>query len=251
MDVRDIMTSLLSKISGGRLDLNFAHWQSAFRGPEFSQSVTEFLKKPVEGIVNASLTDRLHTFSPESTIKEVIEEMKIFRLHHVAIVKGEEVVSVLSASDIIGFLATHQDSWKGDAEVAALVADQKEKPLSVFKTAPAVEAFQLMQQNLMSGIAVLEENGSLFANFSASDIKHFPVTPIGMNPDSLLLPLQLFLLGQSPVRAPVAVKKNETVASVVSKMAVFHVHRVWVVDDANKPIAVVTPTEIFNLLVPK
>lgn len=250
VDVRDIMTALLAKISGGRLDLNFSQWQTAFKGPEFAAHVTEFLKAPVERIVNASLVNKLHTFSPESTLSEVIEEMKIFRLHHAAIVQGEEVVSVLSASDIIGFLAAHEKDWKGDAQVAAIVADQKEKPISVSKTAPAVEAFQLMQQNVMSGVAVTDADGSLFANFSASDIKHFPITPIGMNPDSLFMPLQLFLLSQSPVRAPVAVKKGDTIASVVSKMALFHVHRVWVVDEHNKPVAVVTPTEVFKHVQP-
>jgi len=164
---------------------------------------------------------------------------------------------VLSASDLIAHLAEHATFWRGrqgKVTAAALTADQKEQPVSLTEDRPAIEGFELMHRNQVSGIAIVDGRGALTATLSATDLSFALSEDLELIGDSIFLPVHVFLQQHSVsgvARPPVTVTRNSTVEEVVRKMAARRVHRLWVVDEEQRPLKVVTPFEVFALFQPE
>ena len=100
----------------------------------------------------------------------------------------------------------------------------------------------------MSGIAIVDEDGRLLSNFSTTDFAR--IMAAGASAASvLLLPVHVSLVRQAQshhCQPPVSVRSSDTLVAVVRKMAIFRVHRLWVVDGDDKPLGVITPFEVLR-----
>jgi len=103
----------------------------------------------------------------------------------------------------------------------------------------------------VSAVAIVDDNGVLVGNFSATDLK---ALGYDNNMDSISGsdPLSSFV---AKIKAsaggdyPVAVEKTATTASVIKKFSSAGVHRIYVVDDARKPIGIVSLVDVIELFV--
>ena len=204
-------------------------------------------------LVNKSKEDPLKAFTPNTLLKDVVAEITGQRLHRVVLQEDHTFHSVYSVSDVINYLAQKQGSWEktelGKLTVAQLIASQKEPPVVLKESQAAIVGVALMEKNHISGVAVVDENGSLTANFSTHDFARMIAHSAALTPPELFLPIHVFLLQQTqlhPLRAPVTCKKSDTLISVVTKLALYRVHRLWVVDESNRPIGIVTPFEVLR-----
>lgn len=114
-----------------------------------------------------------------------------------------------------------------------------------------MQAFALMAKYQVSGVAIVDEDGRLLSNFSTTDFTRLmAVGNAPTIPAELFLPVHVSLVRQAAqshrCQAPVSVRAHDTLGTVVKKMAVFRVHRVWVVDGNDKPIGVITPFEVLR-----
>lgn len=228
-------------------------WRYAIGRQCDHQNSVHSLQSPVAALVNKSKEDPLKAFNPDTPLKDVVAEVTGQRLHRVVLQEGNTLHSVYSVSDIINFLAQKQGSWDktdvGKTTVAQLIAGQKEAPVTLKESQAAIVGVALMEKNHVSGLAVVDENGSLTANFSTHDFAKMIAHSAALTPPELFLPIHVFLLQQTqlhPLRAPVTCKKSDTLVSVVTKLALYRVHRLWVVDDNNRPIGIVTPFEVLR-----
>lgn len=133
-------------------------------------------------------------------------------------------------------------------------------------------------------MAIVDEQGELVANLSASDIRvrslslfppplslpplspsslslsinlscslaltSFPHQQQGMRAENfthLLLPVKQFLKTQHSWKAPVTVSLNTRLESVLYKLTWFRLHRLWIVDEDNKPVGVISLTDVLKL----
>lgn len=107
----------------------------------------------------------------------------------------------------------------------------------------ALTGFRKLTLHEISAVPVLDEkDGKLVGTVSASDLR-------GIHQDSFkttLLPVMEFLQLQhgGQVRAMVTCTANDVLADVMEKVLKNKVHRVWVVDDQQKPVGVVTLSDI-------
>ena len=105
-----------------------------------------------------------------------------------------------------------------------------------------------MDKYQVSGIAIVDEDGRLLSNFSTADFAR--IIAAGATAASvLLLPVHVSLVRQAQSRhcqAPVSVRTSDTMVTVVKKMAMFRVHRIWVIDGDDKPLGVITPFEVLR-----
>ncbi len=114
-----------------------------------------------------------------------------------------------------------------------------------------------------------QRHNRLVANFSAIDLSHLNLDRNIYVPTtfkSLLLPLRSFL-SRVNAHPPVAVTLGTTLETVVSgggfaghacqshartqvaQMAMFHMHRVWIVDASYQPIGIITAFDVLKLFV--
>lgn len=120
--------------------------------------------------------------------------------------------------------------------------------MQVSESATALETYQLLEKNRITGVAIVNARGALVGNISARDLKNFITKP---NLAKLQLTVKQFLteLRQEAIDIhipTIVVYQHSTLAHVAAKIKATRVHRVFVVDDdtSMRPIAVVSVSDI-------
>ena len=127
--------------------------------------------------------------------------------------------------------------------------------VSIVDTADASDAFTLLDDKRLSGIAVVDEDGMLVGNTSARDIKLAAVDEgkIPMDTDILsYLAKVRQATPQKKERYPSChVHTDTTVAHVIGLLAKTGYHRVFVVDAEQKPVGVISVADIVKFAISK
>lgn len=154
------------------------------------------------------------------------------------------IVGTVSQSSVVRVLAAnlHMGHLKvvGALGIRELGLGQV-APVTVSKNDTVLAALSTIQENNVSAVAVLDDDGKLFGNFSGTDIKalyteHWP---------SFLLSVEDFLNKHSEKSlTPVVCQPESTFLTVCQEMAQSKVHRLWVVDGDYKPVGLVSATDI-------
>jgi len=205
----------------------------------------EFAKQPITALIDKSRVDEYCPVSHHGTLFQVMEDVLSHNIHRVPVFDNtDKVYSILSQSDLIQFL------FENIKEVGIARYDTVEKlglgtsaVISMSAKAKAIHAFFLMLYNRVSAVAIVSGNGELVGNLSASDLRGLDQNTF----TQLLMPVMEFVKSVKRHRGLITCKKDSTLESVLSKLANNRVHRLWMVDDQNGPIGVVTLTDIMKL----
>lgn len=137
--------------------------------------------------------------------------------------------------------------------------DKSEGIITMSINALAIHAFWSMHFNKVSAVAVVDTDGKLLGNLSASDIRVclffdliYILQGIGSTErrfSSLLLPIGEFtqLDGPEFSNSAIGCKADTTFSEVVSLLTAKKIHRVWVVEN-DKPVGLVSTTDIMRVL---
>jgi len=104
-----------------------------------------------------------------------------------------------------------------------------------------------MRENAASAVAIIDDDGKLVDVLSVSDLRL-----IGHNLNQLELvtrTVEEFSSFKATKIAPVVVYACDTVAYVTQRLLENKIHRIYVVDNDNKPIGVVTLGDFLHLFV--
>lgn len=105
-----------------------------------------------------------------------------------------------------------------------------------------------MRSGGVSAVALVNAEGKLTGNFSATDLKGLYDETM----PSLLDTAQDYLEKFSPSSLkPTCIRAETTVADAVKTMVEDKVHRLWVIDADFKPVGVVSMTDLNSLFVSK
>jgi len=122
---------------------------------------------------------------------------------------------------------------------------KKKKVATVSENSSAITGFRAMiSHNEVSALPIVNDKGQLMGTLSSSDFRR-----IGLdNFKDTLLPVNRFLVltRGGKKQQQLTVRSDEILSSVVDKLLLRCVHRVWVVDQDSKPIAVVSLTDIIR-----
>mmetsp|Transcript_29082 Transcript_29082/g.56893 ORF Transcript_29082/g.56893 Transcript_29082/m.56893 type:complete len:324 (-) Transcript_29082:79-1050(-) len=120
---------------------------------------------------------------------------------------------------------------------------------------PALKGFELMATKGISSIAIVEEQGQIIHNMSASDVKLYFGVEGHEGDKDLSQEMEDYLAkksagsAKSKARAPISVcKESDDLHNVVTKLVKTGYHRVWVVKE-KKPVGVLSLTDVFKKLV--
>jgi len=166
------------------------------------------------------------------------------------------VSDIVTQSDVINFLFRHR--FDADSHGFRLHGDLFNSPIknlglgyetnviTMSYSAQAIHAFWLMYFNKVHGVAITDHNGKLIANLSASDIRG-----IGHGRkkfSALLLPIPQFFREFRIQTTPLICTPDTTFGSIIMKLGFYRVHRLWVVDAADKPIGLISLTDVMKFL---
>jgi len=192
-------------------------------------------------------TQCVNIFPSNTSMDSVMKELTLKHQHRALVHKGgSQDYFLISQTDIARFLLKNKNLLEPDVNQATLSSLGLVNPLGspVFIASTfdkAITAFLKMVDNDIYAVGVLDEHGKLVANLSASDLR-------GLVPDkmyTLNLPIMEFFqsrVGQPP--HPITCSPDDVLEEVLLKTCPAHVHRVWVVDSAQRPLGVVTLTDV-------
>jgi len=189
---------------------------------------------------------------PESAnISELYPLLSEYELHRVPVIdKDGKVDRIISQSDLVKHFERTIDIQTSSKTLLQL--KYTEKPVkSVTTENTVIDAFRTIVQERISAVAVVDPSGILVGNISASDIRS-----IGFNADSLkrlLWSVGNFLESKyNEYQAPkevVCVKPNSTLSEVLQLLNSRGLHRVYVVNDEQIPISILSLTDILKLAI--
>jgi len=222
--------------------------------------VSEVKSRFTHPVLKAIDSSRINPFYPvveDISVGEAISQFFAFGIHRLPIISRENlslaldssqviISSILSQSDVIRFLLDVMNLKKNDELV-----DVGAKPVDHFDLVPGLvvsikaenrllTAFEVIIANNVNGIAVVDEKGELKGNLSASDFKGFTEK----NFYDLDAPLEKVIAGQKPVTC----RRDTTLHDVLRLYMNYRIHRVYIVDEHNRPIGIVSMTDVMKII---
>jgi CBS-domain-containing membrane protein len=212
-----------------------------------------------EEISNESI-DRIFYSSPHSnTLMPFFESNPLYLLlelfgsgsiHRVALISPSfEILNTVSQSDMVNYIdkALHdQSKFPGIAQckISSLPLPKREL-VSIDEQVTASDAFAMMMEHRVSCLAIVhKETKALVAEFSAASLR-------GLSDFRMLRRNVVDFLRHTQTESslvPLQCKMTDTFGSAIHKLATNRGHRVWVLDEKQYPIELLTATDILRLM---
>jgi CBS domain-containing protein len=224
----------------------------------------EKLVTPISDLLSRKAHPPTYLMSVYTSIHEAFREFAQSKLNRVLIVerrlektviqqeKPEEfVLGILTQSDLIRFVAENI-MWIKKEKVFQATLRQlnlgQRKPIIVPPTTLAYQAFQEIHRNEgREGVALVDNNGRLIANISASNIKGMTRANIQL----LFRPLTDFL-GRDRKRGwwqlPICTTLDTTLENIILQFVGTKVHRMYIVDNDGRPTGEVSLFDVIEQL---
>mmetsp|Transcript_7993 Transcript_7993/g.8820 ORF Transcript_7993/g.8820 Transcript_7993/m.8820 type:complete len:359 (+) Transcript_7993:54-1130(+) len=170
-------------------------------------------------------------------------------IHRVAVGKDGKLTSILSQSTVLRYLAknvSHLSKYAKRETVMNIGIGTigTGSLLKINYTTPTIEAFYMLYLNNKSALPIVDNEGTLLANLSISDLRGISTR----NFASLLLPVLEFISCQvSEFRPPITVDISDPFETVLLKLAATKVHRVWVKNNAELA-GVISLTDVMKII---
>lgn len=220
IDVLDILTNTLLTYSDGE-DTTSMQWSDWCRDVnELVERGEEFGTTPVGKMMNVSHADKWCPVE-DGTLYQLIE---VFSrgIHRVPIITGGRLQTLVSQSDFVQVLDKYMrqelllDEF-GPKTLRELGLGQAESLVTMSIHAQAIHAFWSMYFQRVMAVAVVDSDGKLIGNISASDIRG--IGGPKKNFATLLLPVDEFASLQGPARPPVTCTLDTPIERVIHLLA--------------------------------
>merc|ERR550537_176199 len=206
-------------------------------------------------------------------IPSKIDKMPDTSVHRVPIMRDNKCVRILSQSSVIQYIGYNMEKL-GDLQyktVEELGLAYTKRLVTVSVDDMALKAFELMIANRLSAIPIMKD-GKLFTNISNSDVKlalhgdfisNAMLNMVGENVLDFVTKCRTKVIGPKPgtegasaasrygksFPAAVTVKPDDTLNSVIGKLAATGLHRLYVVDDDRHLVGVVSLKDVLKVVV--
>lgn len=244
IDIACYMVDHLKKTEIGKLSSNYV---------DFLQKEDLFTGRLATAVVDLAKRNQLHPVSEEATLLDVVQKMVDNHVQRVPVVdRNGNIKDLITQSAVMTHIAKHVEFLSPFLQKTLKDLNLAAKDvISVDARKPAIEAFKLMVEKRISGLAVVDNSGKLMANVSAYDLR-------SLQQDSrlfekLLLPVSEFVthVRQANFRAihpGISCTTDETLQKLIMRMSAAHIHRMFVVDGRHYPVSVVSLPDIFEKL---
>lgn len=190
------------------------------------------------------------------SLYDLMETMENNKSRDSIISENGHVLRYITQSDILRALLEHTDLLHPilDCTLEEL-GFQGKKVFTISKESKAIDAFKLIINQRVSAVGVIDENGTLIGNISSSDIKLIDhdakyIYRLFNTVGIFLIKVQQFNGSDGTVAT---CKVSDKLDVVLKRLSDMKIHRLYVVDDENKPMGVVSISDLFALIknVPK
>eukprot|EP00026_Physarum_polycephalum_P011375 Phypoly_transcript_11594.p1 GENE.Phypoly_transcript_11594~~Phypoly_transcript_11594.p1 ORF type:complete len:354 (+),score=33.19 Phypoly_transcript_11594:11-1072(+) len=226
---------------------------SAVLKPDFFQVFKRqpFGDAPISKITSAQNKDHCSTVSESSALNSVFELTVSANLPRVPVMNKQKVVGMISQSRIAQYLSQNKDKFSDLASltISQLQLSGADNVYTVEENTPSVNAFAYMAEKGVRGLAVVNKDGQFVDAINSYDTKglvHGDVFSDLRQPVLRYLSKSRILLNRN--LEPVVCTPEDTLATMLDKMAQEKVYRVFVIDENKKPVSVVSLRDILKVM---
>jgi len=211
---------------------------------------TLFFDAPVKEIINFSKCDEPLLVPYDISLQKLNSLFATplpFKPHRALLLnENQELCNVVSQSDIISFAYQRKDQIPSRSRKTLRQLNLIRPCIMVRIDSPFSDALQILYLNRVSGIALVDQEGHLRGNFSASDLR-------GILPDSFHMfygsTLHFLCKGtQSYPKVPKSCLDTTTLGTALGMLVENHIHRLYIVDELDHPIGIVSLSDIIAVL---
>jgi CBS-domain-containing membrane protein len=202
-----------------------------------------FWNQRVDKMVDYSQCNPVLELPENTSLLITLRKMLSAKVHRVAVMNGQQqLVAVVTQSRVVRFLLQHLDvvaPQLGNMTIGQLNLGSK-PVICISNEEIAQKAFARLPTDRISALGVVDKERRLVGALSAAELR-------GISKDNirdLLLPVAQFL--QTRKVDCELCTTNMTFRELLLKMQPRNLHRVFLVDDAGKPEAVITLTDILG-----
>ena len=197
------------------------------------------------------------TYAKDSSLLDICKGLTSRHMHRVPITDSSSgtpaCTGIISQSGLVAFLASKCPPGSLDEKMTDAGLPFRKEVVKVTETESAATTFEILDSKRLSGIAVVDEDGKLIGNTSAVDIKNAVMdagrTVMDMDILSYLAKVRQSQVVKNCKYPSCHVHEDATVGKVVNFLAKTGFHRVFVVDDDQKPVGLVSFTDIIKFFV--
>jgi len=251
LDLLDIVAFVVEIIDTQAKTKLSASKQDSIDLYDLLEQIEKFDLEHTSRIIGLATKNPMCPIHTGSSVKKALEVFVRSGARRLPVVEGKHLKSILTQSALLHWL---------NANLSQLPAKLREKTVrelgiglkevfSVRIDTKAIEAFRLMAQRGIHGIAVLDENGEIFSNISAKDIKILEPEVLFTKMYKPVLEL-VQLVRSSNLKAvfpSFCVTMDNTFEEVIKKLAILGVHRLYIEDAKRRPIGVISLGDILKL----
>jgi CBS domain-containing protein len=247
LDLADIVLYVVNTFGESKLSIDQDFWKMVDLEEDFKQ-------KTVNDLMRYPLTRRnpFHPVKGGYSLLYAIEALaKEDSLHRVPVIDDErQLMNLITQSQVVRFLQQNMHLL-GDKRLTPVKEIQgvMHEVFSVNIHQRAIDAFHEMVDKGVTGVAIVDNSGKLRGNLSLRDLKAMSTDGrffwrLYQTVENYIFKLkQEIKEGQRPKRVQ-SCKESHTLEQVVNLLADHSIHRVFVVDDAKKPIGVITLKDV-------
>lgn len=204
----------------------------------------EFEDKTANDVLKLSERSRaVKIVDKDATLHDVAEILG-YEDHRVMLGRDKNA-KLISQSDIVRYLSERKDQL--DRNILNTPVGQLNIPKKIVHVSyrcPTIKAYNHLIRQKVSALAVLDENQKLVGNLSASDLRG--LTDETLN--TLRQPVNQFVhnTGQKTL---VCCSPEEKLDMAINKLVENKVHRLWVTDEQNKPVGILSLTDVIRAVI--
>jgi CBS domain-containing protein len=209
------------------------------------QSSENLKKKTCGAVADLSRRNPFYPLQENAPLLAALDLMVSNKVHRLPVVDGHgDLISIVTQSHLARMISSNSARFPiAYYHISTVKLGQKDV-VSVSADTRAIDAFETIHNKKVTGVAVVDSNGKLVDNISASDLKL-----IGADIEMLsrvFMTVSEFLKLDGKERSLIFVNKSSTVGEVLEKLVSTKTHRVYVVDDNNKPTGVISLGDILE-----
>jgi len=260
----DLVAYCISNFEAGDFQNDFYH--------KFVHLVSDKFKELSHRSISAIEASADYTLDPvfvvdqHDSIAEAVKIMMTKKTHRVLVCSSTgELVNLITQSRVMQFLPGIIEGSPSSQKTVKELGLGEKNVISVNAKETAYCAFNEMVKNRVSGLAVVNDSGLLVGNISISDFKlcgyqsrfwdllglsvRDYMKEIIAKPEVNIRTQLLYSLGLKEEIPLVKCHQDDSLLVVVKLFSFYGVHRLFVVDDQRKPIAVISLTDLLREVV--
>lgn len=214
-------------------------------------SSTKFAQQKISQMDNFK-HHQFHPF-PLCVDESLYEAMVLFTkktAHRIPVVSRDgKLLSILTMSACITWLSKHLKELGDLQKKTVSELGIGTSPVYTFnKSAKAIDAFKFMNEKHISGIGIVDNEHKLIGNISARDLRHLESLHIYQMMQSTCghFVSEIKLKSIEEISPVIAVSKESTFDFIVGKMAVNHIHRIYVLGSDGTATAIISMRDVLK-----